>query len=135
IFQIETNGSGYYALKTFGPWGSMGSIDPSLLLGDFVRSGTTLYGVSLYGGSATNGGTVFSFDVRPRLSISAVGDNETIVWPSYARDYQLEQSLTLAPTSWTNVPAAPSDDGTNNVMTLPATPAAVFHRLRRTVEN
>ncbi|MGI8965760.1 MAG: choice-of-anchor tandem repeat GloVer-containing protein [Limisphaerales bacterium] len=131
IFQIETNGSGYYALKTFGPWGS---IDPSLPLGDFAKSGTTLYGVSLYGG-ATNGGTVFSFDVRPRLSVSAVGENEKIVWPSYAHDYQLERSLSLAPTSWTNVTATPSDDGTNKMMTLPATPVPVFHRLRRTVEN
>lgn len=128
LFQIKTNGTGYYALKTFGEFGFS---EASLPVGDFVLSGTTIYGGALYGG-ASNSGTVFSLDVRPRLAIAAAGANVKLSWPNYAQDYQLEQSQALA-TGWSNVVAAPSDDGTNRLLTLPVSTAspALLHRLRR----
>ncbi len=127
IFQIRTNGTGYFALKTFG---ASGTTDPNQPLGDFALNGTTIYGGS--SGGEFNYATIFSFDTRPRLTIS--GDTAMkISWPSYAQDYQLEQSPTLATSSWTNVAASPVDDGTNRMITLPAptTSNPMFHRLRR----
>ena len=127
LFQIKTNGTGYYALMTFGEFGFS---EASLPVGDFVLSGTTIYGGALYGG-ASNSGTVFSLDVRPRLAIATAGAGVKLSWPSYAQDYQLEQSPALA-SSWSNVVAAPSDNGTNRTLTLPASVTnAMFHRLRR----
>jgi len=123
IFQMNTNGGSYHVLKTFG------LVDGNFLSYELALSGTFAYGVAIYGGEFNNG-TVYRFDVRPQLAVTAAGDDVNLSWPSYAQDYQLEQSLTLAPASWNTVTAVPSDDGTNRMVTLP-TPAAVFHRLRR----
>lgn len=128
IFQVKTNGTGYHVLQTFG------SADGSGTVIDLVLAGTVLYGAARpsYLGIHTNSaGTVFSFDVRPRLAIARAGAGAKISWPSYAYNYQLEQSPALAPGSWTNVLAAPSDDGTNNVVTNTITGPARFFRLRQ----
>ncbi len=127
IVQVKTNGTGFQILRTFGAMESITN-----LFGEFALSGSTLYGVSLYGGQFDKG-TVFSFDVRPRLAIAPTGGGVKLTWPSYAQDYQLEQSPTLTSPNWTNVVTAPSDDGTNRVITLPAPAStnAMFHQLRR----
>ena len=128
LFQIKKNGTGYNALSIFGEFGNS---EASLPVGDLVFGGTMIFGGALYGG-AFNGGTVFSLDVRPRLAIAAAGASVKLSWPSYAQDYQLEQSQALA-TGWSNVLATPSDDGTNRLLTLPVSTAspALLHRLRR----
>ena len=126
IFQIKTNGTGYHVLKTLDGSGVTSSE------GDFALSGTTVYGGALYRGEF-NGGIVYSFDVRPRLAIAAVGGGVKISWPSYAQDYQLEQNPTLVFSGWTNVTTTPASDGTNWMITLPTltTTNRMFHRLRR----
>ncbi|MEO7676632.1 MAG: choice-of-anchor tandem repeat GloVer-containing protein [Verrucomicrobiota bacterium] len=126
IFQVKTNGTGFQILKTFSP------SEPNTLVNVFALSGTTAYGVSLHGGQF-NVGTVYSFDVSPKLDIASTGGGVKLTWPSYAQDYQLEQSLTLTSPSWTNVTDVPSDNGTNRTLTLPAliSANAMFHRLRR----
>ncbi len=128
IFQVKTNGTGYRVLETFG------AADGSGTAIDIVLAGTVLYGTALPTQLVINtnsNGTVFSFDMRPRLAIAAAGANVKISWPSYAQDYQLEQSPALTPASWTNVLAAPSDDGTNNVVTNAISSPARFYRLHR----
>jgi len=126
IFQMKTNGTSYRVLKTLDGSGA------TSWAGEFALNGTTVYGASFSGGEF-NAGTVFSFDVRPRLAIAAAGGGVKISWPTYAYDYQLEQNPTLATAGWTNVTTAPVDDGTNWTITLPAPAASnpVFHRLRR----
>lgn len=125
VFKINTNGTGYQVLRTFGV---SGSSDPSLPLGDHVLDGTAIYGVAIYGGEFNNG-TVYRFDLRPRLAIAAAGADVKLSWPSYAQAYQLEQSPALAPASWTNVTAAPADDGTNQSLTFNPGPGNRFYRL------
>jgi uncharacterized repeat protein (TIGR03803 family) len=130
IFQIKTNGTGYHVLETFG------SADGSGTAIDLVLAGTVVYGAARPTElviQTNSTGTVFSFDGRPRLAIAAAGADLKLSWPSYAQDYQLEQSPTLTPAGWTNATAVPADDGTNWVISLPApaAPATMFHRLRR----
>ncbi len=122
IFQVNTDGTGYHVIKTFE--------GNSFPVGDLVFSGTTLYGGTY---ADTQPSTVFSLDVRPRLAIAAAAAAVKISWPSYAHDYVLEQSPTLAHGSWTYVIEASADEGTNRMTTLPVSPApgAMFFRLRR----
>jgi len=124
IFQVKTNGTGYRALKDFGT-------NSSSRVVDLCWVGPTVYGNAF--NSINNDGAVFSLDVRPRLASVVAGSNVKISWPRYAQDYQLEQSSTLTTSSWTNMIAAPLDDGTNLTVTLPApaAPATMFHRLHR----
>ncbi len=128
IFQVKTNGTGYRVLETFG------AADGSGTAIDLVLAGTVLYGTARpsYLGIHTNSsGTVFSFDVRPRLAIARAGAGAKISWPSYAYNYQLEQSPALAPGSWTNVLPAPSDDGTNWMITSSPVPGNRLFRLHK----
>ena len=53
IFSVNTNGTGYSLLHTFG-----GSADGYSPFGSLTQSGSTFYGITEYGGS-TNAGTVF----------------------------------------------------------------------------
>lgn len=125
LFQIDADGTGYHALRIFG---ESGNLEASLPVGDLVLDGTMLFGGALYGG-AFNSGSVFRLDVRPRLAIAAAGTSVKLTWPSYARDYQLEQSAAI-PADWSEVPATPSDDGTNRLLTLPVSSVLLF-QLRR----
>ncbi len=125
IFQVNTNGTGYHVIDTFA--------GNSAYAGDLVFSGTTLYGGRFDFDFGQEPSALFSLDVRPRLAIAAAVGGVKISWPSYAQDYQLEQSPTLASIGWTNVTTVPVDDGTNWMITLPAPAVAnpMFHRLRR----
>ncbi|NOS70598.1 MAG: hypothetical protein HOP33_11790 [Verrucomicrobia bacterium] len=128
IFQVKTNGTGYRVLETFG------SADGSGTAIDLVLAGTVLYGTarpSQLGVHTNSTGTVFSFDVRPRLAIAAAGASAKVSWPSYAYNYQLEQSPTLASASWTNVLGAPLDDGTNQSTTFSPGPGNWLFRLHK----
>lgn len=128
LFQIQVDGTGFRALRVFGDHGNS---EASLPVGDLVLDGTTLFGGALYGG-AFNNGTVFSLDMRPRLAIAAAGTSMSLSWPSYAQDYQLEQSQALA-NDWSSVLATPSDNGTNRTVTLPVSTASpvLLYQLRR----
>lgn len=122
IFQVNANGAGYHVLKTFGT-------NTSSLVVDLLFDGTMVYGNAF--DPVNNDGTVFSLDVRPQLAIASTGANVKLSWPSYAQDYQLEQSPTLAQGSWTNVLTAPSDDGTNQSITFSPGPGNRLFRLHK----
>jgi uncharacterized repeat protein (TIGR03803 family) len=57
IFSIATNGTGFTLLHEFAGGASDGMLPQS----DLIQDGTTLYGVTIYGGDSDNG-TIFSFD-------------------------------------------------------------------------
>jgi uncharacterized repeat protein (TIGR03803 family) len=60
VFNINTNGTGFSLLHEFAGGGSDGR-DP---YGDLTLSGSTLYGMTYYGGDSDSG-TVFSYTLAP----------------------------------------------------------------------
>jgi hypothetical protein len=98
-------------------------------------------GSDLYVGGqfTTAGGKVSPYIARayllslPALSVSRFGASIVVGWPSAdTAGFGLEQAGAFAVQGgWTPVAASVSDDGTNNSVTLPATNAAQFFRLRR----
>lgn len=126
LFQIKTNGAGYSPIRIFGEFGNS---EASLPVGDLLLDGTVIFGGALYGG-ASNGGTVFSLDVSPKLAIAATGDSVKLSWPSYAQDYRLEQSPALA-AGWSNSIDAVSVVGLTNLVRQPLGTTNRFYRLRR----
>ncbi len=81
IFQINTDGTGYKILHSF----SGGASDGARPLGDLTQSGSTLYGMTVYGGT-NSAGTIFqintdgtgfqvlhSFYAEPSASLTLLG--------------------------------------------------------------
>jgi hypothetical protein len=66
--------------------------------------------------------------VPPRLTITRSGNNVIICWPSPSTGFKLQQSVGLAPATWTDVGQAPVDNGTTKCVTLPIT-SMTFYRL------
>jgi hypothetical protein len=61
----------------------------------------------------------------PALRVVPAGPGQaTLSWSPATPGFVLQSSPTLVPTNWTNAPS-----GTNNPITLPATPPARFYRL------
>jgi len=58
IFAIETDGSNYRVLHCFG----LGANDGGLPKGSLTVSGSTLYGMTVYGGGSSSSGTIFAIE-------------------------------------------------------------------------
>ncbi len=67
--------------------------------------------------------------VPPRLTITRSGNNVIICWPSPSTGFKLQQTVSLAPGSWTDVSQTPTDNGTTKCVTLPIASATTFYRL------
>ncbi len=112
IFQLNTDGSGYQILHSFGG----GTGDGSYPLGSLAFSGSTLCGMTQSGG-ANNNGTIFS------LSVSVA---KTLLWAGtggYAALWTLDSSNTKTgdPTygpysGWTPVSYSLNSDGTRALL-------------------
>jgi uncharacterized repeat protein (TIGR03803 family) len=124
LFQINTNGSNFAVLHTFGP-----APEGARPNGDLILAGTTLYGTTAEGGEVGEG-TIFRLDLRPRLNIARSAMNVAVSWPSYATTYTLEENTDLRTTNWGPVGSTLSDDGTNITITLSPTNPVAGYRLR-----
>jgi uncharacterized repeat protein (TIGR03803 family) len=124
IFQINIDGSGLAVIKSFSP-----SSDGDQLHGDLILDGTMLYGSTLAGGEVGEG-TIFRLDLKPRLAIARASTDLTLKWPSFAREYVLEESVNLGMTNWAVTSALPVNDGTNWSITLRTAANGTF-RLRK----
>lgn len=68
----------------------------------------------------------------PRLQLRAEPGSIHLSWPSSTGPWSLYSSSSLEPTrAWTTVTNTPVSDGTNNVVTVPATGPAAFFRLQQ----
>lgn len=124
VFQINTDGSDFAVIKSFSaPEGEQ-------LQGDLILDGTTLYG-STYGGGEVGEGTIFRLDLKPRLTIAHASGSLAISWPSFAKDYILEQNSDMSATSWNIVGSVPEDDGMHRLVTTSTSTNIVVFRLRR----
>ncbi len=102
VFQMNTDGTGYTNVYSFAgyptdgasPWGSL------------TLSGSTLYGMTDYGGT-NNDGVVFALLVVPpapsaSLSIFYSNNQAVVSWPSSASGWTLQTKADLAAGVWSN---------------------------------
>jgi len=125
IFQISPSGADGALIYQFGL-----APDGTWLNGDLVLDGTTLYGTTYAGGEAGEG-TIFSLDLRPKLSIEASSSGVIVSWLPDARQGSLEQTTNLFTAGWTPVSATLLQGGTNITATVGASNRASFFRLKK----
>jgi uncharacterized repeat protein (TIGR03803 family) len=135
VFKLNTDGTGFTSLHNFttttatgGPLNSDGAFPlAGLLLPD-----NTLYGTTFRGGTADNG-TLFSISwpvIQPQLTITPIGGNAILSWPTDASGFALQSRTNLASqASWTTVPAGPVVINGQNMVTNPISGTQQFYRL------
>jgi hypothetical protein len=113
VFKLNTDGTGFTTLYNFtalqnknseGFYTNSDGAYPSSL----ILSGNTLYGGCGSGGNGGSG-TIFSLSLPitlPQLTLTAVGANVVLTWPTNASDFALQSTTNLGdPASWvTNSP-------------------------------
>lgn len=66
---------------------------------------------------------------QPKLSISQSGANVILSWPTNAVGYNLQQTVALNPSTWTNYVGTVNTSGTNKTVTLTTPADRMFYRL------
>lgn len=122
VYRMDTNGSAFQILHSFGS----GTSDGQGPAGDLILSGSTLYGMTIRGGS-NNLGLIFAYNLpRPTLAISKSGTNLSISWSTNCPDFTLESTGQLT-NAWTPVAGV-----TGYSATLPiSTVTNQFFRLKK----
>jgi cyclophilin family peptidyl-prolyl cis-trans isomerase len=69
--------------------------------------------------------------VPPSLQLSHAGSADTISWPAWATEYQLQSADALTGTGWQAVSNFPALNGYTSIVTNSATGRAVFFRLKK----
>lgn len=127
VFRLNTDGSGYTNLHSF----TVSAGDGATAYGSLVREGSTLYGMTFYGGSG-NKGVAFSLPiVSPELPTSLAiryGNSEQAVvsWPASASGWTLQTNTGLAPGTWGDYLGRI----VGNSVTNSPTNGSLFYRLR-----
>ncbi len=128
LFAINTDGTGFTNLYWFN------GNDGANLRAGLVLSNNTLYGTAGGGGSSGNG-TVFSLSFAPQLSISPVGTNVVLTWPTNGAGFNYTafnlQSATnlVPPVAWTPVFPGPVVVSGQNKVTNLTSGTQKFYRL------
>ena len=95
--------------------------------GDLANLAATLLGVPFVTGSY-----MFPEFAKPTTVANPATGTNTVTWPIYLTNYQLEYKDDLAAATWTTETTGIAEVGTNFVHTVPAgAPGARFFRLRR----
>ena len=133
IFYINTDGTGFATLRTFGVAGNDGRTPGS----GFTLSGATFFGTTQYGG-ANGSGTIYRFqwDNTPPATIAKSGGKIILSWPTddFAHStndfiFTLQSAASPGSEVWTNVSPAPVIiNGWNTVTNSPGS-AAQFYRI------
>jgi hypothetical protein len=66
---------------------------------------------------------------QPILTITHVGPNAQICWPSPSTGFVLQQSSSLMPALWATIATVPTDNGITRCITVPASALAHYYRL------
>ncbi len=77
---------------------------------------------------ANPGQSVANVALAPQLSITHSGNGLRLSWPYPSAGWTLRQNPDLSTTNWTPSSGI-SDDGTNNLLSIPAPPGSLFFRL------
>jgi len=128
VFRLYTNGTSFAVLHNFAGTYTGGN-DGGQPTAGLVLSDVTLYGTSRAGGSS-GAGTVFSLSLGPVLTITRLGTNVILTWPTNPTGFTLQCTTDLLPLSaWaTNPPDPVVVNGQNAVTNATAGPRK-FYRL------
>ena len=100
VFQMNTDGTGYTNLYSFAGYPSDGASP----YGSLTLSGSTLYGMTEYGGT-NNDGAVFALSIIPpeppiSLTIIYINNQAIVSWPSSVSGWTLQTNADLTKTNW-----------------------------------
>ena len=145
VFVMNTNGTGLDTIYRFSA-----TVQSSPFLPYYTNSdgagpnGLTLSGSVIYGATASGGGggagTIFSldpgnyrahiFNYQPRLSLTAVGGQIALSWPTNDPTFSLQATTTPADgNSWSPVAGSPAVVGDHFVLTAPFSGSQMFYEL------
>ena len=127
VFQINTDGTGYTNLYSFAGYPSDGAAP----WGSLTLSGSTLYGMTEYGGT-NNDGVVFALSIIPpepstSLTIIHASHQVIISWPPSVSGWTLQTNNNLATGAWGNY----SGPIISNTVTNLPTKGNLFFRLKQ----
>jgi len=135
LFAVNIDGTSFTTLHSFtaasGSAGGYGTNSD----GTYPRTGLILTGNTLHGtapgGGSSGWGTVFSLALpRSQLSITALGTNVILTWPTNAAGFTLEFATDLvSPTVWNTNSTAPVVINGQNTVTNPIIGSQMFFRL------
>jgi len=125
VFAVNTDGTGFTTLHNFESGNQSDGFSPQANL---ILSGITLYGTAAGGGNAGYG-TIFSLSLVPSLSITTVGNQAVLSWPTWAPNFVLQTTTNLASPAWTGVSPAPVVFNGQNVVTNSISGAQQFYQL------
>ena len=126
VFRVNTDGSSYTNLHTF----TVSAGDGAEPYGSLLLSGSTLYGMTFYGGT-NNDGVVFALSNLPpalptSLTIIYANKQAIVSWPSSVLGCTLQTNSNLATGTWGNYPGPII----SNTVTNSPTKGNLFFRLR-----
>jgi uncharacterized repeat protein (TIGR03803 family) len=130
VFALNTDGAGFTIIHSF-----TASFNPYVTNSDgagpvagLILSGNTLYGTTSGGGIFGNG-TIFSFSLRPELTITRAAPNVILSWATNFTGFTLQSTTNLSSSVWTtNLPSPVVVNGQNTV-TNPILATQRFFRL------
>lgn len=137
VFSLNTDGTGFTNLHSFsaGDTNSSGVLtnsDGSSPKGTLTLATNTLYGTAYMGG-LFGSGAVFSITlpvVQPQLTVTPVGSNVILTWPTTPIGFNLEATTDLrSPVIWTAVSSPPVLVNGLNAVTNPISGKQQFYRL------
>jgi cyclophilin family peptidyl-prolyl cis-trans isomerase len=70
-------------------------------------------------------------NVPPAIALARTGNNNTVTWPAWAADYNIESNTSLASANWGMLSNYPALNGYDLVLTNSTTNGAVYFRLRK----
>lgn len=125
VFRVSTDGSSYTSFHSFAG----GTNDGATPYGSLRLSGSTLYGMTYYGGT-NNEGVVFTLSNPPSepptsLTIIYTNNQAIVSWPSSVSGSTLQTNATLTTTNWGNY----SGTMINNTATYSPATGNLFFRL------
>ena len=129
VFRVSTDGSSYTNFHSFAG----GANDGSTPNGSLMLSGSTIYGMTCYGGT-NNYGVIFTLSNLPpppseppaSLTIKYINNQAIVWWPSSVSGGTLQTNNNLATGTWGNY----TGPITSNTVTNSPTQGELFFRLR-----
>ena len=127
VFRVSTDGSSYTNLHEF----TGGTNDGATAYGSLMLSGSTIYGMTYYGGT-NNEGVVFALsnlppEPPPSLTIIYANNHAIVSWPASVSGWTLQTNNQLATGAWGNY----SGPIISNTMTNSPTKGNLFFRLKQ----